>query len=431
MYKLTLMQTSTVHAVISLPLHSRMAYDNNNTVSYMPPLTEETTATSNPSSPLPFDLVVEILCRLPVKSLLQLRCVCKSWNSLISDSKFAKKHLRCSPKDFTRHHIILDHTLNQKSLISHLKSLIFHLKFDESVIMAYPLQSVFNAAVAATITLLEYPLNTQNLVDFIVGSCNGCILCLDIDQSSPLLWNPSTRRFKKLPSLENPLLEEEDCHYYTTYGFGYDHSTDRYKVVAVFCYECDDDEEDDDFYYKTQVKVHTLGTDSWRSIQEFPSGVAVFDTGKFVSGTLNWLADDSTNLNPVIVSFDLGKESYHEIFPPVTRELVLGLGVLRDCLCIISDPPDRFADIWLMKEYGNKDSWTKLFSMKMMEEVELLYPNLLHISEDGEVLLVQLREKLVLYNSRDATFKTPPIQDFDSFMDSAVYVESLISPCSL
>jgi len=54
---------------------------------------------------LPFDLVSEILCRLPVKLLLQLRCVCKSWNSLISDSNFAKKHLRTS----TPTHLI--HTL--------------------------------------------------------------------------------------------------------------------------------------------------------------------------------------------------------------------------------------------------------------------------------------------------------------------------------
>nr|AFK46973.1 unknown [Lotus japonicus] len=83
-----------------------------------------------------------------------------------------------------------------------------------------------------------------------------------------------------------------------------------------------------------------------------------------------------------------------------------------------------------MKEYGNKDSWTKLFRMKMME-LDLLIPYLLHISEDGEVLLLDHRGKLVLYNSREATFKTARIQDSNRPMDSAVYVESLISPCSL
>ncbi|XP_059624633.1 F-box/kelch-repeat protein At3g23880-like [Cornus florida] len=44
---------------------------------------------------LPHDIIVQILSRLPVKSLLQFRCVCKSWCSLISDSHFVKTHLSC------------------------------------------------------------------------------------------------------------------------------------------------------------------------------------------------------------------------------------------------------------------------------------------------------------------------------------------------
>ncbi|PNX63542.1 F-box/kelch-repeat protein, partial [Trifolium pratense] len=71
---------------------------------YSPSMTEETNSTerqqltgtlTSPSSlpTLPFDLIPEILSRLPVKILLQFGCVCKSWKSLISDPKFAKKHL--------------------------------------------------------------------------------------------------------------------------------------------------------------------------------------------------------------------------------------------------------------------------------------------------------------------------------------------------
>ncbi|GAU12196.1 hypothetical protein TSUD_01630 [Trifolium subterraneum] len=55
---------------------------------------------------LPCVLVEEILSRLTVKHLLQLCCVCKSWNSLIScDSKFAKKHLHFSTSTDGRHHL--------------------------------------------------------------------------------------------------------------------------------------------------------------------------------------------------------------------------------------------------------------------------------------------------------------------------------------
>jgi len=50
-------------------------------------------------STLPFDLIPEILCRLPVELLLQLRCICKSRNSLINDCKCAKEHLSLSTTD--------------------------------------------------------------------------------------------------------------------------------------------------------------------------------------------------------------------------------------------------------------------------------------------------------------------------------------------
>ncbi|MCH81608.1 F-box/kelch-repeat protein [Trifolium medium] len=54
------------------------------------------TLMSPPLPTLPEDVIPQILCRLPVKLLIQLRCVCKSWNALISDSEFLKKHRRMS-----------------------------------------------------------------------------------------------------------------------------------------------------------------------------------------------------------------------------------------------------------------------------------------------------------------------------------------------
>ena len=45
---------------------------------------------------VPEVLVEEILLRLPPKSLLRLKSVCKSWNTLISGQYFVNKHLKFS-----------------------------------------------------------------------------------------------------------------------------------------------------------------------------------------------------------------------------------------------------------------------------------------------------------------------------------------------
>jgi hypothetical protein len=48
----------------------------------------------NPLQYLPHELIIQILLRLPVKSLLRFKCVCKLWLTLISDAHFANSHFQ-------------------------------------------------------------------------------------------------------------------------------------------------------------------------------------------------------------------------------------------------------------------------------------------------------------------------------------------------
>jgi len=305
---------------------------------------------------------------------------------------------------------------------------------------SYPLHSNFST-MSTNVIHLEYHPNsyTPNSSCYIVGSCNG-ILCLAhlYDEGFVLLWNPFIRKFKELPSFEKP---NAISHIKMTFGFGYDPIIDNYKVVVilVFCV-CDNNGNQLD---KTEVKVHTLGTNFWITIQDFPFGGIPYElSGKFVGGAINWLASkvDRRDSPFYIVSLDLGNESYQEILLPGFGEVDvknLSLGVLRDCLGMISDH-----DVWLMKEYGNKESWIKLFTVSYMEDPFYMWgpsksyalTKVVYIFEDDQVLLESKgswSKKLVVYDPKNDIFKLQYNSAYN-LSDGApeVCVESLLSPWS-
>ncbi|XP_042754496.1 putative F-box protein At3g10240 isoform X2 [Lactuca sativa] len=53
---------------------------------------------------LPVEVMVDILSRLPVKTIIHSKCVCKKWLDIISDSYFANLHLSRSPTNLVIHH---------------------------------------------------------------------------------------------------------------------------------------------------------------------------------------------------------------------------------------------------------------------------------------------------------------------------------------
>lgn len=75
--------------------------------------------------------------------------------------------------------------------------------------------------------------------------------------------------------------------------------------------------------------------------------------------------------SPLIVAFDPVTEVYHEVPLPGSNygDFAMGVGVLGGSLCVVFNysvygRPDwlnaDYVLIWVMKEYGIKQSWTKL-----------------------------------------------------------------------
>ncbi|KAA8548436.1 hypothetical protein F0562_000120 [Nyssa sinensis] len=208
------------------------------------------------------------------------------------------------------------------------------------------------------------------------------------------------------------------------YGFGYDDSTDDYKVVGIYCVVGNVGS------YETEVKIYTLRTDSWKRILDFPCGIPMDDSGKYANGALHWAAssDAGSSYPWVIVSFDLAKETYGEVAQPNYGGNVsdFTLGVLGGCLCVVCTYLGTHVDVWVMKEYNVKDSWTKLITIPYSTG-RPLYSMPLCISKNDEIL-TESGSSLVIYNSTNNISRCPLIHHFQACVEVVTYVESLVSP---
>ena len=346
---------------------------------------------------LPEELISEILFRVPVRSLLQFRCVCKSWKTLISHPQFAMHRLRTS--------------------IAHPN--IAHQQLTSSKLVSYSVHSLLQNS---SIPEQGHYYSSTSHKYRILGSCNGLLCLSDINLTHVVLCNPSIRsQSKKFQIMVSP----RSC--FTYYCFGYDHVNDKYKLLVVV-----------GSFQKSVTKLYTFGADCYCSkvIQNFPCH-PTRKPGKFVSGTLNWIAKRDLNNDDqqrMILSFDLATETYGEVLlPDGDHDKICSptLDVLRVCLCVcFSDYRKGHWIVWLMKEYGVPNSWTKLVTIPYIKLGICRWSHLfvpLCISENGVLLLKTTSSKLVIYNLNDGRMDYLRIVDELGF-DIHVYHESLVSP---
>jgi len=262
---------------------------------------------------LPDELIAEVLSFLPVKSLVQFRCVSKSWKFLISDPTFVKLHLKRSASRNPLFTLVTHHYPNISGESTDDDNDEGELDMGYSVV-PYSLNSLVENP---TFTLSVYPyyyLRDKEGSDM-VGSCNGLILLAgeNFRFGCFRLWNPSTRTtspnfgyfrsfYRSFPGHPFPFLG------YYKFNFGCDNSTGTYNPFEQ---------------ESSNVRILSFGDNVWREIQSFPVvpyfGEKDVHDVVYLSSTLNWLAIhnhffyNSKNVTVehiVIVSLDLGTETY-------------------------------------------------------------------------------------------------------------------------
>ncbi|KAL9461740.1 hypothetical protein AB3S75_004687 [Citrus x aurantiifolia] len=285
---------------------------------------------------MPEDVRLEILSRLPVKSLMRLRCVCKSWYALIENPKFISKHLENFNDD------------NAYLIIS------YHVYDDAG---HDNLTCLFKDKTLADIS---YENIHRPILRTLLGPYDG-IFCL-CDDSLIFLWNPATKECRTLPNYSN-FLPTCATFLYENAIFGLDHTSGDYKVVFI----CELwNEQIEAPYEHSHVAIYTSTTDSWRvskgNVEWIPYDFKSHFKSTNLNGVFYWLVsrDDGDHSN-IMLSFHISDEEFREIERPrIPYSSHESLGLLNNSVSLLHfDKSSHCIDIWLMSDMN----WIQQFAI--------------------------------------------------------------------
>ncbi|KAL8057080.1 hypothetical protein ABFX02_04G161000 [Erythranthe guttata] len=347
-------------------------------------------------------ILIEIFSRLPAKSVGKCRCLSKQWHTILSTPEFIKCHLARKPHQENLLLITPSHSINS---IATIKNDAFSEKIEVQ----------------------------DNWIE-VLGSCDGLVLLLN-EENEKFLVNPVTLQQAKVP---DPPVALEKWESFTMHGFGYDSAIDDYKIVSV-SYSFNDEDYDTGFV-DTFVDVYYVKRGFWKRVENSPYAHTFHDppSGVFLNGAAHWLASikDSRHRS-VIAAFDLVREVFDEIPAPsgINANFVFcTLVVLGGCLCLVDARCNKKADgnrtdVWVMREYGSAESWTKFSIDCNYYERYIIARPLCYIGGDEEIVWTTKEESLVIYNLKDKTFRDMILDGFPAHvLNGCSFVGSLVSP---
>ncbi|KAL3628805.1 hypothetical protein CASFOL_027851 [Castilleja foliolosa] len=373
------------------------------------------------SSVLPEDVIMHcILTRLPVKSILRCKSVCKPWLKFLSSPEFIQLHYAQFSSVPKNQSFIVQRTNCSWS--------------DRNTISLFSIESGDKNP-----TILDHPLDRYS-VD-IVGCCNG-LVCLKAQASNSdgfVLWNPALKLFKEV-FLNPPGVDER-----LSLGFGYVAEADDYKVVSIVCLNYPGNVERlmkvmgiEVSMKVIRVEVYSVNSDSWTIIDPgFRFNVFRVKSDVSVNGNPYWLA--MFDEDKVLVCFDVSK-SVFKVLPMETLDLEADMNVkLVDwsgrlgALCCTGEKEGviKSLDAWVFDE--NEQIWIKTYTIK---PVEMSVDMFLQFTKKGGILGVRRVGEVFVLNPESGCvegffYGARKGESFEVYecTESLVYIEGMRQAC--
>uniref|UniRef100_A0A453QYD7 F-box domain-containing protein n=3 Tax=Aegilops tauschii TaxID=37682 RepID=A0A453QYD7_AEGTS len=248
---------------------------------------------------LPDEIIMEVLLRLPVKSILRFRAVCRSWAVFFSTEQFCNLHM-ATPKIAPLKLLFVSPTSRPGST------------------------EVFSCSPSGPKDDLLFTLDSAcgNSMQVVMPApCHGLTLLFDAVAPAYYICNAATRAVTRLP----PFRHSVRC---TSTGLGFDAWTRKYKVVRLIKGSRHDNES-----VRCEVYTHGSGYgDCWRPpTGGIPFGLCRFAGAAvnnaaffslppvFANGHLHWLVQPSLfskKPRAAVISFSLAEETFSFVGPP-------------------------------------------------------------------------------------------------------------------
>ncbi|XP_030965771.1 F-box protein At3g07870-like isoform X3 [Quercus lobata] len=243
-----------------------------------------------------------------------------------------------------------------------------------------------NDSSSVQIQHIDFPLASSRFR--LIGSVNGLLCLCELERY--VLWNPSIRKFITLPNPCITVKSHGEIDHRSAFGF--DPRTNDYKVVRIVF---QDGTKTSEAAKIPVVEIYSLNEGSWRITSagnSFSPGFMFNDAGQpsaSLNGAVHFVGiDRDDNFCPLVLSFDLGDEVFRIIpvpngaFRPTGYVLTSVIGGSLSLLCHDSlKDTKQCCSIWVMKEYGVVDSWTKQLTFDFEEGV------LLGLQKNGNILV--------------------------------------------
>lgn len=351
---------------------------------------------------MPEAALFDILLFLPVVSLLRFKSVCKTWCSMIESSSFVTRHLYHNRE---KNNVVCAREGGELYMFSGNRQEMMGSKLN--------------------VESLSWEHGKKDFRMEMVNSCDG-IVCLahamGRDVRLVSLWNPATKQVRQLPepTYFRPLARKRQH----VFALGFDRKTKDYKIVRVIL---------EHFPYllfelhrNSVVEVYSKRSNAWRTIhngKDFPiTWIEDYRTAACNNEICVWIGSAPSSRgynarsllgNRSFFYFDLGNEVYGIVPAPKTLlnppgdDSVLAFVGEKFCLVkcysspdtseysLVSDcTPSPFVyEIWVMDEFGKKESWNKVYRVEQPLQLLKCTDMISSLSNNGQFIVKAMVDK--------------------------------------